>query len=153
LNNRKISNRAREVHRYLGFFLAGVMGMYAISGITLTFRNTDLFKKEVYIEKTIEKGLSELPSIKGAKDIEYNSVTGIISYTQMRPPYVLDKIQKMHKATTNSPLYYFNVFFGCALLFFVMSAYWMFLPQTDIFKKAIYYTIGGLALAFIMVVA
>ena len=31
----------RILHRYLGFFLAGIMMIYAVSGITLIFRNTD----------------------------------------------------------------------------------------------------------------
>jgi hypothetical protein len=33
----------------------------------------------------------------------------------------------------------------------VFSAYWMFLPQTDIFKKAIYFTLGGMVLSVIMI--
>ena len=37
----------RVLHRYLGFFLAGIMMIYAVSGITLIFRNTDTFKQEV----------------------------------------------------------------------------------------------------------
>jgi len=54
MNNRKVSNKFRVYHRYLGFFLAGIMAMYAISGIVLIFRNTDSFK----IEKIVEKKLS-----------------------------------------------------------------------------------------------
>ena len=45
LNNRELSNKIRVYHRYLGFFLAGIMFMYALSGITLTFRDKDYFKK------------------------------------------------------------------------------------------------------------
>lgn len=36
LNNRQISLKVRVLHRYLGFFLAGVMAMYAIGGMILT---------------------------------------------------------------------------------------------------------------------
>ena len=108
LNNREISNKVRVYHRYLGFFLTGIMFMYALSGITLTFRDKEYFKKEVFIEK-------------------------------------------MHKATSSKPLYFLNVFFGVALLFFVFSSYWMFLPQTDIFRKAIYFTLGGIAISLLMI--
>ena len=40
--SRKSQEKFREFHRYLGFFLAGIMAVYAFSGIILTFRNTDL---------------------------------------------------------------------------------------------------------------
>jgi hypothetical protein len=151
LNSRKRSNQIRVIHRYLGFFLAGIMFMYALSGITLTYRTTDTFKKEVFVEKTIEKGLEQPPQMRGTKDINYNKETGEISYIQMEPPKLLGMMEKMHKATSNSPLFFLNVFFGVALLFFVFSAYWMFLPQTDIFKKAIYFTLGGMVLSVIMI--
>ncbi len=67
LNSRKRSNQIRVIHRYLGFFLAGIMFMYALSGITLTYRTTDTFKKEVLVEKTIEKGLDNRPKCVGQK--------------------------------------------------------------------------------------
>jgi hypothetical protein len=35
----------RELHRYLGFFLVGIMSVYAISGVVLIFRDTDFLKK------------------------------------------------------------------------------------------------------------
>ncbi|MBT5151546.1 MAG: hypothetical protein HOM43_04090, partial [Flavobacteriales bacterium] len=41
----------RVLHRYLGYFLAGIMMVYALSGITLIFRKTDSFK--VYVHKEI----------------------------------------------------------------------------------------------------
>jgi len=151
LNNRDISNKMRVYHRYLGFFLAGIMFMYALSGITLTFRDKAYFKKEVVVEKTIEKDLEKPPMIRGAKNIEYNKETGDLKYIQMKPPKILGLIEGMHKATSSTPLYFLNVFFGVALLFFVFSAYWMFLPQTDIFKKAIYFTLWGIALSLLMI--
>ena len=151
LNNRKRSNQMRVIHRYLGFFLAGIMFMYALTGITLTYRTTDTFKVDKKVTRVIEKGLEEAPQMRGVKDIQYNKETGELSYIQSQPPKILGMMEKMHKATNNSPLYYLNVFFGVALLFFVFSAYWMFLPQTDIFKKAIYFTIGGMILSVIMI--
>lgn len=151
LNNRNISNKVRVIHRYLGFFLAGIMFVYALSGITLIFRKTDTFKKEIQVTKIIDTNLSEAPVINGAKNIKYNKQNGELSYIEMQPPKILKALQKMHKATTASPLYILNIVFGGCLMFFVLSSYWMFLPQTDIFKKAIYYTVGGIVLTFIMI--
>jgi uncharacterized iron-regulated membrane protein len=34
----------RIFHRYLGFFLSGIMTVYALSGVVLIFRDSDFFK-------------------------------------------------------------------------------------------------------------
>ena len=44
----------RVLHRYLGFFLVGIMAVYAISGIVLIFRDTDFLKKEIAYEKQVK---------------------------------------------------------------------------------------------------
>lgn len=150
LNNRKISNQVRLIHRYLGFFLAGIMFMYSLTGITLIFRDSDTFKREVRVEKQLEKNLEKLPKLKGAKNINYNKTTGVVTYSQMKSPKILGLMEKIHKAKSSDPLYFFNIFFGLSLLFFVVSSYWMFLPQTAVFKKAIYFTLAGISLAAVM---
>ena len=42
----------RVFHRYLGFFLAGIMAVYSISGIVLIFRETEFLKSEKTVVKT-----------------------------------------------------------------------------------------------------
>ena len=54
----KFSQNMRVVHRYLGFFLAGIMAMYALSGIVLIFRDTDFLKKEIEVNKTLASNLN-----------------------------------------------------------------------------------------------
>jgi hypothetical protein len=157
----------RLIHRYLGFFLAGIMAVYALSGIVLVFRNTDTFKKEVQIEKKLATNLS--PQKLGSeirikrlnvdkqeggiyyfKEGTYNTQTGVANYTKKELPYFLDKMTHLHKATTKDPLYWLNIFFGVALLFFVISAFWMFLPSSKVFRKGLYFTLGGIVLTLIM---
>ncbi|MFT7119070.1 MAG: hypothetical protein ACI9IZ_002057 [Nonlabens sp.] len=161
---RKTSQKMRELHRYLGFFLAGIMAVYAISGIALIFRDTDLLKQEVTIEKTLQPQLtiSEIGPALKIKKLEvdrneagtyyfengsYNSLTGEAQFTKMELPYLLDKLTHFHKAKTGQPLFFLNIFFGVGLLFFVVSAFWMFMPGTKIFQKAILFTAAGLILA------
>ena len=157
----------RVVHRYLGFFLAGIMAVYALSGTVLIFRNTDFLKQEKYIQRILEPNLqpNELGQklrIKGLK-IEseagdflmfsqggYNYVTGEVNYTVKELPLVLDKMTHLHKANTEHPLFWLNIFFGVSLLFFVVSSFWMFRPKTAIFKKGIYFTLGGIALTVLL---
>jgi hypothetical protein len=56
----------------------------------------------------------------------------------------------LHKASTEDPLYYLNIFFGVALLFFVISAFWMYLPKTDVFKRGILFTLAGIVLTLVL---
>lgn len=166
MNKKKLSLKFRILHRYLGFFLAGVMAIYAISGIIMIFRDTDFLKKEAIEIHQLEPNLTggELsPKLRMGIKVEenkgdvlyfkqgsYDKATGIATVTKMKLPFVIEKMERLHKATTNSPLYFFNIFFGLSLLFFVLSAFWMFLPSMPIFKKGLYYTVGGMILTLIM---
>ena len=75
-------NYFRIIHRYLGFYLAGIMAVYSISGIALIFRKTDVFKKEVKITKTISPNLSvkDLESTLKIKNLYVNSIEGNLVY-------------------------------------------------------------------------
>ena len=164
---RNTEQNMRTYHRYLGFFLAGIMAMYAISGVVLIFRNTDFLKKEVVIEKKLEaniaaKDLDKVIKKKGFKVEKeeggfvyfkggsYNKKTGVASYTEKKLPFVMDKMTKIHKATSSQPLFFLNIFFGASLWFFVVSAFWMFRPNTPIFKKGLYFALGGILLTLIL---
>lgn len=157
----------RVFHRYLGFFLAGIMMLYAISGITLIFRKTNTFKVEVKKEMQFEEAqlatdLGEALGIRRFEIIEetaekvvfsdgtYDKATYLATWSEYKLPAWLDKITHLHKATNEDPLYYFNIFFGCALLFFAISAFFMFTPSSPLFKRGIWFAIGGLLLAIIM---
>ena len=157
----------RILHRYIGFFLAGIMAVYALSGIVLIYRDTDFLKKEKQVEKTVAPNVkeAELGKMLGIKELKvsktagdtlyfkqgtYNSKTGIANYTSKQLPFVLTQLTQLHKASTKKPLYWLNTFFGASLLFFVISSFWMFRPETAIFKKGIYFTIAGIALTLIL---
>lgn len=167
MTSRSTSNKFRVVHRYLGFFLAGIMAIYAISGMLLIFRNTDFLKQEVKIEKQVKTNLTERqlgPALKIKrlrvqkkegnifyfKNGTYNSETGMAKYTKKELPFLLDKMTHLHKANTNHPLFFLNIFFGASLLFFVISAFWMFMPGTDVFKKGIWFSLAGMVLTLIL---
>lgn len=165
-SNKNFRTSMRLIHRYLGFFLAGIMAVYAISGIVMIFRETDFLKTETIETIQLETNLTggELsPKLRMGvkvdrtegdlmyfKDGNYNKATGVATVKKMKLPFVLEKMERLHKATTNSPLYFFNIFFGFSLLFFVLSAFWMFLPSMPIFKKGMYYAIGGMILTLVM---
>ncbi len=158
----------RIYHRYLGFFLSGIMAVYAISGIILIFRNTDFLKQEKVIETQLAPDLSDEEIGKGLKLREfkvdkiesgivyfkngtYDQVSGLAKHQVKQLPFILDKMTKLHKANTNSPLYFLNIFFGTALLFFVLSAFWMFMPDSPMFKKGLYFALGGIVLTLMLI--
>lgn len=158
----------RIYHRYLGFFLAGIMAMYAISGVIMIFRDTDYLKKEITIVKEVKPNASaeELGKLISIKELQftsekdgiqyfkqgqYETATGKATYTVKQLPGLLEKITKIHKAKSAEPLFFLNIFFGVALLFFVISSFWMFAPQTAIFRRGIVYTLAGIILTIILI--
>lgn len=164
---KKNNNTFRVLHRYLGFFLVGIMAVYSISGIILIFRDTDFLKQEKQVVKTLEANLTgenlgkalKKRGFKAEKEEgdliyfengTYNKATGEAQYTVKELPYVLDKMTHLHKAKSSQPLFWLNIFFGVSLFFFVISAFWMFLPSTSIFKKGMYFTIGGIILTLLL---
>ena len=166
-SRKPLSTTMRILHRYIGFFLAGIMAVYALSGFVLIFRTTDYFKKVKQVEMQLAPSLTaeEVGKETRLRDLKftaidgdvqqfkqgtYNSKTGVVNYTSKELPFVLEKLTHLHKASTKDPLYYFNMFFAVSLLFFVASSFWMFRPSTKIFRKGIYYTIAGIVLMFIL---
>lgn len=164
---RTLSTTMRIVHRYLGFFLAGIMAVYALSGIILIFRDSDFLKQEKQIVKTVKPNTSgedlgrmlELRGFKAEreegdivyfKEGTYNKKTGVADYKTKGLPFVLEKMSHLHKAKSGDPLFFLNIFFGLSLLFFVLSSFWMFMPKTTIFKKGLYFTAAGLVLTLIL---
>ncbi len=55
----KVHSNFRVYHRYLGFFLAGIMTIYALSGTIMIFRTTNLFKVEKEVEKELQPNVSK----------------------------------------------------------------------------------------------
>lgn len=157
----------RIVHRYLGYFMAGIMAVYAVSGMLLIYRDTDFLKQEKKFEKTLAKDLDEkalgkelklknfeVTKKEGAvsyfKEGTYNATTGEAKYSKKELPLVLDKMAKLHKAKSADTLSPLNAFFGLCLFFFVISSFWMFNPKTKAFKKGVKFAIAGLVVAIVL---
>ena len=157
----------RITHRYLGYFLAGIMAVYAFSGVLLIYRDTDFLKKEKKYDKVIAKDLAEKQLGKELKikslEVEktegtvltfkqgtYNQATGEAKYSKMELPSFIDKMTKLHKAQSKDRLSPLNTFFGIALLFFVISSFWMFNPKSKAFKRGMIFTVAGLVVSIIL---
>ena len=158
----------RITHRYLGFFMAGIMAVYSISGILMIYRDTDFLKKEKIYEKVLEKNLDEKAlgkqiNMKGfeVKKTEndilffkggtYNSETGKAKYSKKELPFILNKMTQLHKSQSKDTLSPLNAFFGNSLFFFVISSFWMFNTKSKVFKRGMIYAGIGVILALIIV--
>jgi len=163
-----VNEKMRVYHRYLGFFLTGIMAVYSISGITLIFRDTNFLKYDKVIDRQLkpELGIEELGKELRMRDFKvqsetdevvtfqngtYNKKTGAAVITTKELPYIMDKLTNFHKAETSKPLFFLNIFFGVSLLFFVVSSFYMFLPHTSVFKKGLYFALAGLAFALVLI--
>ncbi|WP_338793566.1 hypothetical protein [Bernardetia sp. MNP-M8] len=166
-NKNSMSLKIRIIHRYLGFFLVGIMSVYALSGIILIFRDSDAFKQEREVTKQIKVNASsdelgkllEMRRLKVTKEESnkiyfqngiYDKETGIADYKVKELPFILDKMTHLHKSKSGDSLFFLNIFFGIALLFFSFSSFFMFLPKTSVFKKGLYFTLAGVILTLLL---
>lgn len=166
--NIKNMKQMRILHRYLGYFLAGIMTMYAISGIILIFRDTDFLKSEKKVERKIKpqitsndlgkalerknlKILKEENNIIYFENGTYNVGTGVAQYTTKELPWFIKKMTNLHKARSSDPLFFLNIFFGLSVIFFVFSSFWMFPVNSMTFKKAMLYVSAGIVLVLTLI--
>lgn len=157
----------RIIHRYLGYFMAGIMAVYAISGVLLVYRDTGLLKKEKQYDQIIAKNLTEKDLGKELKMKEvkidkeengvlyfkggtYNSATGRAVYAKKELPYLLEKMTKLHKSPSKDKFGGLNVLFGISLFFFVISSFWMFNVKSKPFKRGMIYAAAGFVIAVIL---
>jgi hypothetical protein len=104
-----VHNTMRIYHRYLGFFLAGIMAVYALSGIVLIFRDTNFLKQTKQVQQQLQPGLTvdalgkairsrdlKIESVNGDvqtfKNGTYNNATGAVSYTTTQLPKMVEKL-------------------------------------------------------------
>lgn len=165
---KKTTTTMRMLHRYIGFFMAGVMAVYAVSGVLLIYRDTDFLKKEKKIDKIIEARipldqLGKELKIKGFEVLEqkgdlvifqqgtYNAKTGQAKYTKKELPFVLKRMTELHKAESKKNFGILNTVFGISLLFFVISSFWMFSFKSKVFRKGLVYAAVGSILAIALI--
>lgn len=173
---RKILHKVRIFHRYLGYFVAGLMTIYALTGVVLLFRDTHFLKKKILVERNLETRLSARDftkmvaqdstlNLRKLKIIDekngvlifdknrYNSAgtydgnTGKLSYFEREYPYTVDILLKIHKSRISDPYSFINILSGASLFFLVFTSFWMFDPRSPVFKKGLKYVLIGIALA------
>jgi hypothetical protein len=157
----------RFLHNNIGFFIAGLVVIYSLSGIIQIYRDTDFLKHEVSNEKklapnlppaqlkealrirdfTVEKNEGNMVYFKNGT---YNSATGTAKYTTKEWYGFIVPFTELHKTSSGGPAHYFTTIFGISLLFMSISAFWMFKPGTKLFSRGVYMTMAGIIASIIL---
>lgn len=150
----------RALHRDIGYFFVGLIFIYVLSGVVLVYRDTDYFKRETQITKTLSpdmdaKELGRALRIKGFevtdtqgdvvhfKDGSYNKATGEAVYTKKELPWLLQKFVGMHKAASEKLSHVITLVFAAMLCFMAVSAFWMYPRRTPMFRRGVYIAVAG----------
>ena len=165
--NKNLSHYMRALHRDIGFFIVGLVVIYAISGITLVYRDTDFLKKETRVETKLSPGieLSELGNALRIRDLKvsgvegdmiyfdggsYNKTTGLAISTVKALRFPLNKLTVLHKIPSKNPLHWVIIIFGVLILFMALSSFWMFRKDTKQFRRAIYVAGAGIIFTLLL---
>ncbi len=157
----------RTLHRDIGFFLIGLTVIYSLSGIVLIFRDTDLLRHDVTIEKKLSPNIEEAELGKSLhkRDFEvlkteggivyfhdgtYNQLTGVVKYTEKELPLFLKKFNDLHRANSRNVVHWFTTIYGILLFFLAISSFWMFKPKTKAFRRGIYISGIGIVATIIL---
>jgi hypothetical protein len=157
----------RFLHNKIGFFIAGLVIIYGLSGIVQTYRDTSFLKHDVLHERQLPAGLNEaqlggnlklrdfkVVKTEGSnlyfKEGEYNVTTGKAVYTTKELYAWITPFTELHKTASKSLAHYFTIIFGVAMLFMSISAFWMFKPGTKLFSSGVYLTIAGIIASVIL---
>lgn len=168
-SNTSIFRWMRLLHRDIGFFAIGLTVIYCISGIMLTYRDTDFLKSETQIEKTVAPDLpaNQLGRLLHLKEMKivsedeqeihftngsYNKTSGIASYTSNELPTLLRNFNSLHFVSSKDSRHWFTALYAGALLFLAISSFWMYRPGTKYFKRGIITAVSG-GLASILLLA
>jgi len=167
MEKKTINQRMRALHRDIGFFIVGLVIIYAVSGIALVFRDSDFLKHNVEVEKVLLQNLNstELKKALHIKDLKvtntegdtlffeegiYIKSTGVALYTIKENIFPFNKFISIHKVKTKDPIHWVNTIFGLLLLFMVLSSFWMFKKGTKLFRRGIIIAIAGFVFALIL---
>lgn len=159
----------RALHRDVGFLIAGLTLVYALSGIVLVYRDTDFLKSEKRIEKTLDPNLEaeeigRALRIRNFKVTEtvgdilhfqqgtYDKSSGETVYFKKELPFIVGIFTKLHKSPSSNIIHWFGVLYGILLLFLAVSSFWMFKKGTGNFKRGMYISLGGLAITILLLI-
>ena len=167
MEKKSLNQLMRAWHRDIGFFIIGLVIIYALSGIALIFRDTDFLKHNIKFEKKLLQNLnsSELRKSLHMKDLKvtntkgdtlffenglYNKTTGVAQFSMKEYIFPFNRFINVHKVKSKDSIHWVNTIFGLVLLFMVFSSFWMFKKGTVFFRRGLIIAIAGVLFALIL---
>ncbi len=164
---RSINYYMRVLHRDIGFFVAGIVIIYAVSGIVLIFRDTEFLKSETQVEKKLTPNMepAKIGEALRLRDFKvtktegetisfqsgtYNMTTGVAVYTVKEIIFPFNNFIGFHKAISKNPTHWFNLIFAILFLYLAVSSFWMFKPENKNFRRGLYFASVGIVCVIIL---
>jgi len=158
----------RVLHRDIGFFVIGLTVIYCISGIMLTYRDTDFLKSESQIEKTVDArlGANQLSRVLHLRELQvlsedekkihfskgtYDKETGVVSYVSKELPLVLKTFNNLHFVSSKDTRHWFTSLYAILLLFLALSSFWMYKPNNTYFKRGLTTATLGVFVSLVLI--
>lgn len=159
----------RSLHRDIGFFAFGLVVIYILSGIVLIYRDTDLLKSEVTVERQLKPNMEigdvgkelrmrEVKVTKTEGDIitfqngTYNKTSGTAVFTSKEVMFPFNKFINFHKAISGKATHWFNLVFGLVFLFLAISSLWMFKANTKTFQRGMILVGVGIVFTIVLLI-
>lgn len=167
---KSIQYYSRALHRVLGYLAVGMVMVYAISGVTLIYRSGDFLKRNVMVEKIVERNLDAMQlgeslKIKNFKVLEendssilfeqgrYDKMSGAVAYTVKETVAPIDRFVKLHKLSEakNHNIAIITTIFGVVLFLLALTSLVMYKPGSKQFKSNMILTVAGVVFAVIII--
>ena len=157
----------RALHRDVGFFVVGLVLVYAVSGVVLLYRDAGFLMREVQVERQLSPGLDaeklaaalHLRGFKVSKvegDVvhfrqgTYDKGTGIAAYSTRQLPSVLQKFVDLHKTMSGKINHWYAMFFSILLCFLAVSSFWMYRRDTRPFRRGLCLAAAGIVITAVV---
>lgn len=165
-DKKTFGQQMRALHRDIGFVVAGLTMLFALSGMAQIFRDTDLLQHEITTPVQLEPGMAVealAPALKmrevrverteGSKLYfrggTYDSATGKAERIQKEWIFPLDRMTAVHMSPSKQPMHWLTMAYGLLLLFMAGSSFFMFKGGSPMQKRGLALAIGGVVIALL----
>jgi hypothetical protein len=164
MQKKSIIQLMRALHRDIGYLILGFVLIFSLSGVVLIYRNTEILKHNVTVERKLAPNLkneeiagelhlrefkveTEEGDIIYFKNGTYDRSTGLAVYTSKEIIFPFNKFIELHKTSGNNGTHWFTTIFGVLLLFMAVSSFWMYPVKSKKFLRGIILTGIGIVIS------
>lgn len=165
---RSVGRCMRALHRDVGFFVVGLVVVYALSGMVLVYRDVGFMTFDAQVETNLDPGVApaDLGRLLRMKDFKvlktegdmvyfqggsYNTLTGDAVYSTKKMPAFLQRCVDLHKTVSGRPTHWCAMLFAGLMCFLAISSFWMYNPGTGAFRRGVCITLAGVVATAVVI--